>query len=104
MRRPSSQTSPASAYSSPAMIRSKVDLPDPDGPRKAMNSRCSSVRVTSSRTGVAPNALRTPLSSRLGNQLSPLSRAIYNKPECGQESQGDGAADDSRYLSGKANA
>src|SRR5437868_11403120 len=71
MRRPSSQTSPASAVSSPAMILSKVDLPDPDGPRNAMNSRASSASDTSSSTGVTPKDLRTPFSSRLGTPTLP---------------------------------
>jgi hypothetical protein len=37
MRLPSSQTSPLSGDSSPAMMRSRVDFPLPEGPRKAMN-------------------------------------------------------------------
>src|SRR5437764_14415003 len=78
IRRPSSQTSPESALSSPAMMRSKVDLPDPEGPRNAMNSRASSVRLTSSSTGVAPKLFRTPLSCRLATRLS---RSVYNSTE-----------------------
>src|SRR3954454_9510930 len=59
------------------MIRSKVDLPDPDGPRNAMNSRASSVRLTSSSTGVAPKLFRTPLSCRLATHLSPSGVRLY---------------------------
>src|SRR5437763_5608263 len=72
IRSPSSHTSPESALSRPAMMRSRVDLPDPEGPRKAMNSRSSRVRLTSSSTGVAPKLFRTPLSCRLATRLSPL--------------------------------
>jgi hypothetical protein len=36
------------------MIRSKVDLPDPDGPRKATNSFAAMVSETPSRTRVSP--------------------------------------------------
>src|SRR5438874_34088 len=77
IRRPSSHTSPESALSRPAMMRSKVDLPDPDGPRNAMNSRASSVRLTSSSTGVAPKLFRTPLSCRLATRLSPSGVRLY---------------------------
>jgi hypothetical protein len=47
------------------MMRSSVDLPLPDGPRNATNSRASIVSDTSSSTGVAPYALRMLFSSRL---------------------------------------
>ena len=54
------------------MILSKVDLPLPDGPRKAMNSRLLEPQAAHvvEQTGVAPNALRTPSARDLAKQLS----------------------------------
>ena len=54
IRRPSSRTSPLSNVSSPAMILSKVDLPLPDGPRKAMNSFGSMLSETPPSTSTGP--------------------------------------------------
>src|SRR5215470_8615705 len=52
--------SPALALSRPAINRSSVDLPQPDGPTNTQNSPCSISRSTPSRTRVAPNHLPTP--------------------------------------------
>src|SRR5215510_14578989 len=52
--------SPALALSSPAISRSSVDLPQPDGPTNTQNSPCSISRSTPSRTRVVPNHLPTP--------------------------------------------
>jgi hypothetical protein len=54
MRSPSKRISPAPSVSSPATTRSKVDLPLPKGPRKAMNSRGAINSETPSSTRVAP--------------------------------------------------
>ncbi len=40
--------------SSPAMIRSSVDLPQPDGPTMTMNSPRSTVKLTSSMARKTP--------------------------------------------------
>ena len=45
-RCPSIMRSPAVISSSPAIIRSSVDLPQPDGPTKTQNSRSSIGRST----------------------------------------------------------
>jgi hypothetical protein len=43
-RTPSIRRSPALIFSSPAIMRSNVDLPQPDGPTKTTNSRSSTSR------------------------------------------------------------
>src|SRR4029077_15924848 len=60
---PSNATSPASGQSSPAMIRSSVVLPDPDGPSSASNSPLATLRSTPSRAANAPNFLTRLLTS-----------------------------------------
>ena len=45
--RPSIATVPDVIGSSPAIIRSTVDLPQPDGPSRTMNSRSATVKLTS---------------------------------------------------------
>jgi hypothetical protein len=49
--------SPVSTVSSPAIIRSRVDLPQPEGPRKAMNSPDAMSRRMSSSTATEPKLL-----------------------------------------------
>ena len=51
-RLPSSSTTPALGASSPAIRRSSVDLPQPDGPTTATNSPSRSVMSTASRACV----------------------------------------------------
>ena len=48
---------PGSGSSSPAMIRSSVVLPDPDGPNRATNSPVATLRLTSFSAVNAPNVL-----------------------------------------------
>src|SRR5664280_2191167 len=48
---------PGSGCSSPAMIRSNVVLPDPDGPSSATNSPVATFRLTSSSALKSPNFL-----------------------------------------------
>ncbi|MNP23537.1 hypothetical protein D3C76_1162510 [compost metagenome] len=47
MRSPSINSSPEERVSSPAIIRSVVDLPQPDGPSSTTNSPFSTCRFTS---------------------------------------------------------
>ena len=54
---PSKRTAPASGTSSPAMMRSSVVLPEPDGPSSATSSPAGTSRLTSSSAVNAPNAL-----------------------------------------------
>ena len=51
--------SPAVMFSSPAIIRSKVDLPQPDGPTSTTNSPSRIEMSTPWMTLVAPKAFRT---------------------------------------------
>jgi len=59
---PLTATRPASAVSSPAMIRSRVDFPHPDGPRREKNSPLAISKDTSDKTGVPEKAFDTALS------------------------------------------
>src|SRR3712207_1558780 len=56
---------PESADSSPAMIRSSVDLPPPEGPRSAVSCPGGIVTFTSSSATKSPNRLVTPVMSML---------------------------------------
>src|SRR5690348_2829609 len=64
MRRPPMWMSPLSTSSRPQIARSSVDLPQPEGPTKTMNSPSSIVRSIPCRIGLAPKDLRTPASTR----------------------------------------
>src|SRR5687767_4238645 len=64
MSRPPCHTSPADCTSSPAMMRSKVVLPQPEGPRKQTNSPRWMPRLISDSAVKPPNCLRTWRSSR----------------------------------------
>src|SRR5690606_41033947 len=55
---------PEDGSSRPATILSTVVLPQPDGPRKEMNSPCVTSRLMSSTTVTAPKALLTFLIER----------------------------------------
>src|SRR5262245_26282137 len=64
MSRPPWSMLPPLCVSSPAMMRSSVVLPQPDGPRKQTNSPCATARSMSSSAVKLPNCLRMPLSLR----------------------------------------
>src|SRR3954466_7512219 len=57
--RPPMAISPAEMFSRPAIIRSSVDLPQPDGPTRMTNSPSSISTSTPWSTSVTPNVLRT---------------------------------------------
>src|SRR5690349_18035559 len=57
--RPPMAISPAVMFSSPAIMRSSVDLPQPEGPTRMTNSPSSISTLTPCRTSVEPNDLRT---------------------------------------------
>src|SRR3954470_10008362 len=61
--RPWIRTSPASGQSRPAMIRSSVVLPEPEGPSSASNSPCATLRSTLSSAVKLPNFLTMFLTS-----------------------------------------
>ena len=50
---------PEVMFSSPASIRSKVDLPQPDGPTSTTNAPSSIGTLTPCRTSKPPNDFRT---------------------------------------------
>src|SRR6185437_15568003 len=56
---PPIEMSPRVMFSSPAIIRSKVDLPQPEGPTRITNSPSAMSTETPCSTSVVPNALRT---------------------------------------------
>src|SRR5258708_16210831 len=64
MSSPSRRTLPRSAASRPATIRSKVVLPQPDGPSSETNSPAATPRSTPPSTVAAPNDFSARLTSR----------------------------------------
>src|SRR5262249_4388262 len=65
-RTPAMRISPASTSSRPAIIRSVVVLPQPDGPSRHTNCPCSTTSETSRTAVKAPKRFVTPQSSRSG--------------------------------------
>src|SRR5580658_7216780 len=59
--RPSTVTAPSDAVSKPAMMRSKVDLPQPEAPMRQMNWPRSMARVI----GLSATTVSPPTSKRL---------------------------------------
>ena len=55
---------PSVGFSNPAIMRSVVVLPQPDGPRNDTNSPFSADRLNDSTATVSPNCLRTSVSTR----------------------------------------
>ena len=55
---------PRVCVSKPAMQRSSVVLPQPEGPRKQMNSPSATLKLTSVRARKPPKSLLTPSSCR----------------------------------------
>jgi hypothetical protein len=58
---PSMRISPALTDSNPAMVFSKVDLPQPEGPTSTRNPPLSSVRLMFFSTSTVPKALAEAL-------------------------------------------
>src|SRR5579885_541640 len=71
---PSMRTSPEVTDSSPAMVLSRVDLPQPDGPTSTRKPPFSSVRSMPFSTSTEPNRLLSDLISSVAIPLS-LDRA-----------------------------
>src|SRR5580658_4159035 len=75
-RRPPIRISPPLSSSRPAISRSSVDLPQPEGPTSTTNSPAATDRSISCSTGVVPKRLETPrISMVLTAALSTLDRA-----------------------------
>src|SRR3954453_16107313 len=62
--RPSRVTRPASGRSNPATIRSRVVLPQPDGPSSETSSPAATARSTPSSTVAAPKRFAAPAISK----------------------------------------
>src|SRR5919112_2227480 len=73
-------TRPAVGSSRPAAIRRLVVLPQPDGPRRAKNEPCGTVRSRSSTATKSPNFLVIPSKRR-----SPLVSATHHLVELALE-------------------
>src|SRR4051794_27930216 len=80
--------SPSVGASRPAIRRSSVDLPQPDGPTKTMNSPSAMSRSRPRNTSVRPKTLRTPrnwssattgLRARGGDRLAVPQRAVLER-------------------------
>src|ERR687884_587539 len=69
---PAMDTVPRSGVSSPARIRSRVDLPPPDGPSSAVSEESGTSIDTSSSAWKPPKRLETPLAVML---MSPPERS-----------------------------
>src|ERR1700731_1112823 len=75
--------SPAVMFSRPAIMRSRVDLPQPDGPTSTTNWPSSIAMSTPWMTCMAPNALRTSriatdaMEAPLDDCVRPGSRALF---------------------------
>src|SRR6266403_3568764 len=69
MSRPPWTMVPASCISRPAMMRSKVVLPQPEGPRKVTSSPRSTASPMVSRAVKRPKVLRMPSSLKNGSRM-----------------------------------
>src|SRR4029079_16099261 len=96
--RPAIVTRPEETVSRPAIIRSSVDLPQPEGPSRAQNSPASTARLRSRITSTAPKRLcrcsRTTCGMRLTLAQPDVHRAgLAVRPEVvgdGREGRGLG--------------
>src|SRR6266508_2755008 len=82
---PPIRISPAVGRSSPAIIRSRVVFPHPDGPRRTRNSPSLVDRSTPSTARTSPNCLLTPLASTLATAAldQPLLLPLAEDPLAG---------------------
>ena len=67
--------SPEVMFSSPAIIRSRVDLPQPDGPTRTTNSPSSITTSTPWMTSMAPNAFLTSRIATEAMRFLPVCRS-----------------------------
>ena len=72
--RPPMESSPAPIVSSPAMMRSNVVLPQPEGPTKTQNSPSFTSRLMSWRISTVPKDLEMPRRVTSGMAISPRRR------------------------------
>src|ERR1700741_5356897 len=80
---PSISMRPPAVSSSPAISRSRVDLPQPDGPTKTTNSPSSISRSTDGMIVTSPNVLLTPFRTILSLMPTlPGCRPSFDRSEC----------------------
>src|SRR5678816_731911 len=79
--RPPIVTTPAEISSSPAIMRSSVDLPQPEGPTNTQNSPSSTATSTPCRTSVEPKNLRTPAKVTAATPVSYTHLRAHETPE-----------------------
>src|SRR5579871_250224 len=77
MSTPPSSSLPRVMGSSPAMQRSRVDLPHPDGPTSTRNSPSSTDRFTLRMTSTSPKDFDTSLNSTLAIGSAALFHAAH---------------------------
>src|ERR1700687_760637 len=80
---PSIRRSPEVCSSSPAMTRSSVDFPQPDGPTQTTNSPVLTSSSTFLRTSVAPKRLRMAVraSEPMRSVLLLLAHVLVGEPD-----------------------
>src|ERR1700738_4710418 len=91
---PSKKTWPPSGSSRPAMMRSRLVLPEPDGPSSATSSPVGTVMLTSVTARKNPNyfvTLRTSIDMRALRRNSPLQPGLDDQGQDGEqrEQRGD---------------
>src|SRR6186713_2281280 len=79
--RPPISISPPVMFSRPAIMRSSVDLPQPEGPTRTQNSPSAIATSTPRTTSVEPKDLRTCLRATLAMALDGFS---IGKKRCGE--------------------
>src|ERR1035437_8510322 len=90
--RPLSSTCPASSGVRPAMMRNNVDLPEPDGPSRAVKDPVGTTSLTPSSTRSGPKDLVTPLSEILTASPFALARDIKNQEQGNRHDRQDDRA------------
>src|SRR5918995_1723256 len=88
---PSIRMRPVSGVSKPAIIRSKVVLPQPEPPKRANSSPRRMSRSTPSTAVIAPKRLATPAMLTIGSAFKSSSR-LHHGPQPGALARLLGAA------------
>src|SRR3954453_12040991 len=100
---PPSETRPASGRSNPAMSRSVVVLPEPDGPSMVKNSPLAMSRSTSSTAATSPNCLRSPVRETSGGADGVAKRLLHDlEAAVDVLIRGDERDEDAQYVAVEA--
>src|SRR5215218_2125471 len=87
---PPRRTWPCSGRTNPAITRSSVVLPEPEGPRRLVNEPGAKSRLTSSRTRVGPNDLVTSSTSTALNDASGVGKPGEGEDQYHRDAEQDG--------------